>query len=270
MSAARKPPAPLQVVAHPDHTDAAPEGDDEWRSKTVIDAYSPEHQFVGSLMWLPADQARPLLNLVPDTAIWRPATRWAYELIHGLVEAGADPTPVSVLAAGRHQAARDAIDPDTPPTPNRHKQLAVYLFDAYAQAVAPPRRSQPTPAKSSTTPTGEPSTPAASGCSSWPPAAVIAAANMYAFLFSDGKAAVAALGAGFVALLAVGAGYGDASWDYPIARGQHIQLGAATIITAGSFALLYLVAYYTARRFPLRRKQSLEYRAHPRHRKSES
>ena len=24
-----------------------------------------------------------------------------------------------------------------PPTPNRHKQLALYLFDAYAQAVAP-------------------------------------------------------------------------------------------------------------------------------------
>jgi hypothetical protein len=100
--------------------------------------------------------------------------------------------------------------------------------------------------------------------------AVIAAANAYAFLFSDGKPAVAALGTGFVALLAVGAGYGDASWDYPIARGQHLQLGAATIITAGSFALLYLSAYYTARRFPLRRTQSLEYRAHPRHRKSES
>jgi hypothetical protein len=99
--------------------------------------------------------------------------------------------------------------------------------------------------------------------------AVIAAANAYAFLFSDGKAAVAALGTGFVALLAVGTGYADASWDYPIARGQHLQLGAATIITVGSFALLYLIAYYTARRFPLRRKQSLEYRAHPRHRKTE-
>jgi hypothetical protein len=137
MSAASKLPTALEVVAHPDHTGAAPEGDDEWRSKTVIDAYSPEHQFVGSLMWLPADQARPLLNLVPDTAIWRPATRWAYELIRGLVDAGTDPTPVSVLAAGGHQAARDALDPNAPPTPDRHKQLALYLFDAYAQAVAP-------------------------------------------------------------------------------------------------------------------------------------
>jgi len=42
-----------------------------------------------------------------------------------------------VLAAGRHQAARDAIDADTPPTGSQHKQLALYLFDAYAQAVAP-------------------------------------------------------------------------------------------------------------------------------------
>lgn len=137
MSAARKLPDPLDVVSDADDTDAAPEGDDEWRTRTVIDEYSPEHQFVGSLMWLRADQARPLLNLVPDTAIWRPRTRWAYELIRGLVEAGTDPTPVSVLAAGRHQAARDSIEEDTPPTPNRHKQLALYLFDAYAQAIAP-------------------------------------------------------------------------------------------------------------------------------------
>jgi hypothetical protein len=137
MSAARKLPDPLDVVADPDDTDAAPEGDDEWRTRTVIDEYSPEHQFVGSLMWLRAEQARPLLNLVPDTAIWRPRTRWAYELIRGLVDADTDPTPVSVLAAGRHHPARDAIDPDTPPTPNQHKQLALYLFDAYAQAVAP-------------------------------------------------------------------------------------------------------------------------------------
>ena len=44
---------------------------------------------------------------------------------------------MSVLAAGRHQAARDAIDADTPPTGSQHKQLALYLFDAYAHAVAP-------------------------------------------------------------------------------------------------------------------------------------
>jgi hypothetical protein len=99
--------------------------------------------------------------------------------------------------------------------------------------------------------------------------AVIAAVNAYAFLFSDGKPLVAAVGTGFLALLAIGTGYGDASWDYPIARGQRLQLGLASLITAGGFALVYFAAYYTARRWPLRRQQSLEYRAHPRHQKSE-
>jgi hypothetical protein len=95
---------------------------------------------------------------------------------------------------------------------------------------------------------------------------VIAAANAYAFLFSNGKAGVAAMGSVFLVLLAIGAGYGDGSWTYPIARRQ---FGAASLIIAGSFALLYLAAYYTARRLPLRRERSMEYRAHPRHRKTE-
>jgi hypothetical protein len=134
MSAPQKACTALQAVPHPDDTAAAP---DEWRSQTVIDQYSPEHQFVGSLMWLSAHRARPLLDLVPDTALGRPATRWAYQLIGGLVATGADPTPVAVLAAGRHQRARDALTPDTVPTAHQHKQLALYLFDAYSQAVAP-------------------------------------------------------------------------------------------------------------------------------------
>jgi hypothetical protein len=99
--------------------------------------------------------------------------------------------------------------------------------------------------------------------------AVITGINAYAFLFSDGNAAVAAVGTGFLALLAIGTGYGDASWDYRIARGQYLQLGIASIITAGSFALVYLAAYCTARRCPWRRKQSMQSRAHPRHRKTE-
>jgi hypothetical protein len=136
MTAPHPAGAPLLAVPDPDDTAAAPEGQ-AWRSQTVIDQYSPEHQFVGSLMWLSADRARPLLDLVPDTAIARPHARWAYQLIGGLVAAGADPTPVAVLAAGRHQPARDALRPDTAPTAHQHKQLALYLFDAYAQAVAP-------------------------------------------------------------------------------------------------------------------------------------
>jgi hypothetical protein len=98
--------------------------------------------------------------------------------------------------------------------------------------------------------------------------AVIVAIDECAFLFSDGKAGIAAMGAGLLALLAVGAGYGDASWGYRIARGQYVPFGIASIITAGSFALVYLIAYYTARRWPLRRTQSMEYRAHPRHSES--
>ncbi|HUO39135.1 MAG TPA: hypothetical protein VMU34_15450 [Mycobacterium sp.] len=116
---------------------APPDDQHDWRAQTVIDQYSPEHQFVGSLLWLNAPQARPLLDLVPDTAIRRPRTRWAYQLIGDLVQAGADPTPAAVLAAGRHQSARDALQPDTPLTADQHKQLALYLFDAYAQAIAP-------------------------------------------------------------------------------------------------------------------------------------
>jgi hypothetical protein len=99
--------------------------------------------------------------------------------------------------------------------------------------------------------------------------AVIGAANVYFFVVGRGGGWAAAGAAAFVGLLAIGAGYADASWDCPIARGQHVQLGVASLITAGAFALVYLTAYYTARRWPLRREQSLEYRAHPRHRKSE-
>lgn len=118
-------------------TTSAPAGTDHRQSPSVTDGYDPEHQFVGSLMWLRAAQARPLLQRVPVTALWAPRSRWAYELITGLVDAGTDPTPVSVLQAGIHQAARDALDADAPPSANQHKQLALYLFDSYAAAVAP-------------------------------------------------------------------------------------------------------------------------------------
>nr|WP_325506883.1 hypothetical protein [Mycobacterium sp.] len=36
---ARKLHPPLEVVPDPDHTDAVPQGDDEWRTQTVIDEY---------------------------------------------------------------------------------------------------------------------------------------------------------------------------------------------------------------------------------------
>jgi hypothetical protein len=94
---------------------------------------------------------------------------------------------------------------------------------------------------------------------------VISAGNFYAFVAGRGEVWVAAIGIGFVVFLAVVTGYGDASWGYAIARGQRPQFAIATVTTAGAFAVLYLFAYYTGKHMPLRRKQSMEYRAHPRH-----
>ncbi|OSC31474.1 hypothetical protein B8W67_16130 [Mycolicibacillus koreensis] len=98
--------------------------------------------------------------------------------------------------------------------------------------------------------------------------AAIASINIYAFLTGDGEAWVAVGAAGFLAFLAVGAGLGDASWGYPIARGQYLQFGLVAAITVGYFPAVYLIAYYAGKRRPLRRKQSMEYRAHPRHRRT--
>jgi hypothetical protein len=95
--------------------------------------------------------------------------------------------------------------------------------------------------------------------------AVIAGGNAYAALFSNGEAWVGAMSAGFAALLAIGAGYTDGSWDYQPARRQYLQLALASVVTAGGFALLYFAAFYTARRRPLRRSTSLDPRARPRH-----
>jgi hypothetical protein len=97
--------------------------------------------------------------------------------------------------------------------------------------------------------------------------AVIGGGNAYAALFSNGEAWVGVMSAGFAALVAIGAGYTDGSWDYQPARRQYLQLGLASVVTAGGFALLYFAAFYTARRRPLRRSQSLDPRAHPRHQK---
>jgi hypothetical protein len=93
--------------------------------------------------------------------------------------------------------------------------------------------------------------------------AALAAGNAYAYLFSDGGVAVAVAMAAFLALLAAGAGYGDASWRHPIARRQYLQFGVASLITAGGFALVYLIAYYVGQHRPQRRTRSLEHRAHP-------
>jgi hypothetical protein len=142
-AAARRP---LHVVAEPEDPieapSIAPAGVDvaepeTWEAQTVLNQWEPEHHLIGALMWMSAEQARPILELVPDTAIWRPTIRWAYELIRHLVDADTDPTPVAVLALGRSRPARDAIAPDSRPTEHRQRHLALYLFDAYSQAISP-------------------------------------------------------------------------------------------------------------------------------------
>ncbi|WP_141564387.1 hypothetical protein [Mycolicibacterium palauense] len=66
-----------------------------------------------------------------------------------------------------------------------------------------------------------------------------------------------------IVLLALGFGYfTDGSWGYPPARGQYVQFALVSILSAGVFAVFYLLAYATGRRWPLRNKKSLEYRAH--------
>lgn len=71
-------------------------------------------------------------------------------------------------------------------------------------------------------------------------------------------------GAGII--FATGLGYGDAAQGFAVARGQRIQFVVVSIISAGVFAVLYFAAYRIAAR-QLRRKQSIEDRAHSRHQK---
>jgi hypothetical protein len=77
------------------------DGRDEWRAQSVIKQWAPEHQLIGALMYLSADNARSILDLVPDTAVWRPTTRKAIEIIRAVVAEGRDPDPVAVLASAR-------------------------------------------------------------------------------------------------------------------------------------------------------------------------
>jgi hypothetical protein len=95
--------------------------------------------------------------------------------------------------------------------------------------------------------------------------AVIAGGNVYYAAVGREKGVIPWASAAFLALLALGAGYADGSWNYPLARRQYIQLAAASLVTVGVFLALYLVSYYMATRWPLRRERSLEYRTHPRH-----
>lgn len=52
----------------------------------------------------------------------------------------------------------------------------------------------------------------------------------------------------FVAIC-ISLGYIDAKYDYRIARGQRQPFGVVTLATAGCFAVLYLAAYYSRKRY---------------------
>ncbi|WP_019969384.1 hypothetical protein [Mycobacterium sp. 141] len=93
----------------------------------------------------------------------------------------------------------------------------------------------------------------------------ICSLNVVIYVTDKERPLLALVLAALLVALAAGFGYGDAIWEYPIARGQHIQFFIISIITAGVFTVLYLAAYFTGKRWPRRNKRSMEYRAHPRH-----
>lgn len=99
------------------------------------------------------------------------------------------------------------------------------------------------------------------------PLLVISTGNIYAFAFSTGEWWVAAIGLVFLVFLAVVLGFGDASWGHGIARGRRVQFAIAAVVTVGVFAALYVAAYQAGKHWPMRRKQSMEYRTQPRHQK---
>jgi replicative DNA helicase len=107
------------------------------RAETLLRQWDPESQLVGALMHLPRAQVAPILELVPDTAIWRPDNRWAYEIIRHVVGTGMEPDPVVVLNTARHCPPADAVRPGEPASAARHHQFAVHLADLFTHAVNP-------------------------------------------------------------------------------------------------------------------------------------
>jgi hypothetical protein len=126
-------PRPLSLVAQtPDATQSR-----NSQAETLLRQWDPESQLVGTLMHLPATAVVPILELVPDSAIWRPDNRWAFEVIRHIVGGGEDPDPVLVLHAARHRPPADAAHPSEPVSASRHHQFAIHLADLYTQAVSP-------------------------------------------------------------------------------------------------------------------------------------
>jgi hypothetical protein len=93
---------------------------------------------------------------------------------------------------------------------------------------------------------------------------VIACALMIALYVVSREGPWYAVGAAtVVAVVAIGIGHQDGSWEFQIARGQPVQFAITGIATLGSFSVLYYCAYSAGRRWPLRHARSLDYQAHP-------
>jgi hypothetical protein len=146
---------PPMTAAHAyTHDDDAPVGnvvpikraEDTWdpaeRSpETIAQRWDPESQFIGALMWLTVDRARPILELVHDSDIERPLNRWAVELIRALVDAGENPNPVLIARAAIKQAPADYAAPyetrewSAGGQGSRYHQLTLHIAAAYDHVV---------------------------------------------------------------------------------------------------------------------------------------
>jgi len=97
---------------------------------------------------------------------------------------------------------------------------------------------------------------------------VIAGALMVALFAVSGEGPWFAGGAAMaVAIMAIGIGHQDGSWEFHVARGQLVQFAIAGVATLGAFSVLYYCAYSAGRRWPLRPARSADYQAHPHLRK---
>jgi hypothetical protein len=103
----------------------------------------------------------------------------------------------------------------------------------------------------------------------WLLAAVMVTCTLLVFIYIMRDEGVWYAVGGVVALILAGIsfGHGDASWGYPIARGQLTQFIVTGIVTLGAFTVVYLGTYAMGKRRPLRPRRSMEYRAHPHLRK---
>ena len=139
MTAAPRHPLHVVVDHDEDLTDTTPEGAglQEWRGQSIAARWEHENQLLGALMWMPAAAARVIVEGVPDTAIWRPLNRWAYEIIRRVIDAGRVPDPVTVLAYARHHPGTQALQPKQATTPGQHHRLALHLADLYTHTVTP-------------------------------------------------------------------------------------------------------------------------------------